>query len=361
MAEKNFHQIYPAATYVPGGTLAVIQLTCYTDSGKVLPNIITPVLLRYTEGPFAITEIDHLEEGDVFGTNVIYATKIKSACDSLADPVYILEYITDVLPFVTCCGAENFFRISINASVVNSGHPINIQLAFDNPAKNKYDDGLVVLNDQNSINKTYITATGARVISVLMKASTIVSIISPNNQTDAYPIVDFVNLEKQLSITELYLGGLTPAAFATVLSAMIDMEKLNRVTLFNCDNTGHTGIGIPSHVTNFTYISAVSSGFGTALTAISFYNIATIQNLIFINSGLTFFPRLNLATALLHVTINLNPLPAIVVNQILEDLDAAGLHNGSVSLLCDPSAAPTGAGITAASSLVSKGWAVTTN
>lgn len=57
-----------------------------------------------------------------------------------------------------------------------------------------------------------------------------------------------------------------------------------------------------------------------------------------------------------------NQLPVAVVNSILIALDNAGLSNGTVGLQDQtPAAAPTGAGATAVTNLVGKGWTVATD
>jgi hypothetical protein len=56
-----------------------------------------------------------------------------------------------------------------------------------------------------------------------------------------------------------------------------------------------------------------------------------------------------------------NKLNVNTVNAILTQTDASGVTSGILDLSGGTSAAPTGAGITAKSSLITKGWTVTTN
>lgn len=65
--------------------------------------------------------------------------------------------------------------------------------------------------------------------------------------------------------------------------------------------------------------------------------------------------------ALYTIVLSNTQLPEAVVNSILVDLDTAGLLNGFCNLSGGGSAAPTGAGAAAVTSLQGKGWTVTTN
>jgi hypothetical protein len=64
---------------------------------------------------------------------------------------------------------------------------------------------------------------------------------------------------------------------------------------------------------------------------------------------------------LLFLYMNGNAIAEASVNGILVELDAGGLSNGEVDVAGGTSAAPTGAGATAATSLTGKGWTVSTN
>lgn len=82
----------------------------------------------------------------------------------------------------------------------------------------------------------------------------------------------------------------------------------------------------------------------------------------------TIFLNANLSTVIIEGCPNLIYLDAgdcalseDVVNNILITLDNNGLENGEVYLQNGTSSAPTGAGATAASNLMAKGWTVSTN
>jgi len=61
------------------------------------------------------------------------------------------------------------------------------------------------------------------------------------------------------------------------------------------------------------------------------------------------------------LSVNNNQLTVSAVNHILVTLDTNGLSNGYCTLNDGTNAAPTGAGLTAITSLQSKGWYITTN
>jgi hypothetical protein len=73
---------------------------------------------------------------------------------------------------------------------------------------------------------------------------------------------------------------------------------------------------------------------------------------------------LNLPTNLTYVkTVDISgcALTGTAVNNLLTQLDANGISGGSVDVSGGTNAAPSGAGLTAKTNLIAKGWTVTTN
>jgi len=92
--ESNLHVIYPAAEYVPGGTIEAVALNCLQGE-IVLKNKIQRVILQITESPFSVEEVS------IWGPGCISATKIIDACT--LEVTYVKEYFIDVQAAQDCC------------------------------------------------------------------------------------------------------------------------------------------------------------------------------------------------------------------------------------------------------------------
>ena len=146
---------------------------------------------------------------------------------------------------------------------------------------------------------------------------------------------------------------------------------LNAISLEGVGLDGYlTEIQIPldSFVGNIPDISTF-----TALTSVYFHtndfdgdipsltaNTALTQA-YFQNCCLTGYTASTISTTLTIFNANGNKLPVTAINQILIDFDTAGHSTGTLDLGGANNAAPTGAGITAKTSLQGNGWTVTTN
>jgi hypothetical protein len=89
----------------------------------------------------------------------------------------------------------------------------------------------------------------------------------------------------------------------------------------------------------------------------------SVSQLFFYGCNLSSFDITPLTGTLngLSVRLDSNNLNATNVNQVLIDLDTKGWTGGVLNLGGTGNAAPTGAGITARTNLIGKGWTVTTN
>lgn len=131
------------------------------------------------------------------------------------------------------------------------------------------------------------------------------------------------------------------------------------LTSLNLSNSG---------VTSFTLTgaSSLTEYSSTGCTALTTVNISTSTALDTINSqGCTTLSSFTISTPsaalLTFVELTDCALDVASVNALLVALDANGLSGGAVGIAGGTSAAPTGAGITAAANLTGKGWAVATN
>jgi hypothetical protein len=93
----QLHVIYPAASYVPGGTLEDIFFFC--EAG--VPNRLQPVVLDITTSPFSVAEVEPSPSAE-WQPDYIAATKIINGCNG--DVIYVAEYITEVRAAASCCG-----------------------------------------------------------------------------------------------------------------------------------------------------------------------------------------------------------------------------------------------------------------
>lgn len=112
-----------------------------------------------------------------------------------------------------------------------------------------------------------------------------------------------------------------------------------------------------------TFMTSLAiGGFAGAplLTTLDVSGANALQVLTSNSPALTTVTLTNLP-AVIEVQIPFASLDVASVNSILVAADANGLTNGIMNLGGGTSAAPTGAGATAAASLVGKGWIVTTN
>lgn len=93
----QLHVIFPAASYVPGGTLQDVYLFCGTPA---VPNKLSRVVLDITASPFAVAEVVPDQDTE-WEADYVAATKIVNACNG--DITYVAEYITDLQAVAACC------------------------------------------------------------------------------------------------------------------------------------------------------------------------------------------------------------------------------------------------------------------
>ena len=134
----------------------------------------------------------------------------------------------------------------------------------------------------------------------------------------------------------------------------LDISTNTALTGLECNDNQLTSLDISTNMA-LTYLScdvnqltSLDISTNTALTDLECNGNQLTSLDIYTNTALT-----NLACAD-------NQLTVASVNSILTDLDTHGLSDGYLDL-GGTNAAPTGAGVTAATSLTGKGWSVTTN
>jgi hypothetical protein len=155
--------------------------------------------------------------------------------------------------------------------------------------------------------------------------------ISDNEKVDfSENSLTSVNLSGCTSLQTLRLDDSNFAAGIPNLSGLTDLSLLD---MDQCSITGNVDLSMLPALEEFDL-----SG-NTGLTSVT---ISDQQPLIYVN---------------LYDT----DITEVSVNDILETLDNNGIENGSVNLGSGTSAAPTGAGATAATNLQAKGWGVTVN
>lgn len=139
----------------------------------------------------------------------------------------------------------------------------------------------------------------------------------------------------------------------------VDLTGCTNLTVLYLDATGNYSLNL----TNCTALTTFD--IGTARTDIVSLNISGCSSLAGVETtlGYSTLQTVTLTTlpAMSYCRFPGAALNAASVNAILVALDANGLLNGTLDLSGGTSAAPTGAGITAKNSLVSKGWLVMTN
>lgn len=199
-----------------------------------------------------------------------------------------------------------------------------------------------------------------------------------------YGDLDFTGCPDLNSIT---MSSDTPPTFSTLTCG--DVTVTGSATLTSISIGGTQGVYGDVNVTNCTALTSVlldSSGTYPNVPEFDSLNFSGCTSLTSIatSSGEVKTPSLDITgcTALTTislpsdtlVTVTLSTLPAAItvglqgcaldvasVNAILVALDANGLSGGVVYLDLGTSAAPTGAGIVAKASLLTKGWTAVTN
>jgi hypothetical protein len=143
------------------------------------------------------------------------------------------------------------------------------------------------------------------------------------------------------SLTSVNLSGCTALVnlvlndsdFSGGIPNLTGLINLDRIYFDNCSISGAVDLS------NLSALTQLSFDGNTALTSIVISDTQLI----------TYFYATNCA------------LTETAVNNILQSLDSSGVINGNVNLLFGTSAAPTGAGLTARTNLIAKGWNVYTN
>jgi PKD repeat protein len=168
-----------------------------------------------------------------------------------------------------------------------------------------------------------------------------------------------LNLTNNIKLKTLLLYANTGLALPTGFSGLTDLEW---VDMYNCNVT------VPFDCTPFLNLKKVSAG-NTSLPSV---NLSTCTKLewIYIRSSPS-VTTLNLPATLSNTTMMYADgcgLTAAAINDILIKLDANGVSNTQlvtnnyiIKLDGGTNATPTGAGITAKTNLIAKGWNVTTN
>jgi hypothetical protein len=147
-------------------------------------------------------------------------------------------------------------------------------------------------------------------------------------------------------------------AAAAIYTVNVNLNRAETTTSFTIDIA-------PDQVMSLSGLSVVPISYlvlqDDKLPALDISGNPLLQQVFLGGNTLTNFSIAS-NTALKLVQLQNNNLPTSSVNAILVSLDNAGLHNGSVNLSHQsPSAPPSGAGVTAVSSLIAKGWTVQTD
>src|ERR1019366_7408514 len=100
---------------------------------------------------------------------------------------------------------------------------------------------------------------------------------------------------------------------------------------------------------------------GNGMTALSIAGCANLTKLYPNNNSLTNLD-ISGSTLINELEVQGNNLPVSVVNSLLVQLDTNGVHGiYAYTSSQTPAAPPSGAGLTAKTNLISKGWGVTTD
>jgi hypothetical protein len=196
---------------------------------------------------------------------------------------------------------------------------------------------------------------------------------------------------------------------ATVITSITGLQNLINLINFNADYNSLTTVNL-SGLTNLLFVDISDNDkldfSGNSLTSVNLSGCTALQTLRLDDSdfsagipnlaGLTSLTNLDMDQCSITGNVDLSMLPALVefdlsgnngltsvniidqqplryinlydtaiteasVNDILETLDNNGIEDGNVDLESGTSAAPTGAGATAATNLQAKAWSVNVN
>lgn len=147
-------------------------------------------------------------------------------------------------------------------------------------------------------------------------------------------------------------------AVAATYTVNVNLNSPTAVTSFTIDLN-------PDQVTSLTGLNGITPTYlvlqDDKLPSIDISGNPGLQSVFLAGNN---FTSMNIAANPLLKTVQFqrNNLPIASVNSVLVSLDNAGITNGSVNLSSQiPSAPPSGAGLTAKTNLIGKGWTVITD
>ena len=141
------------------------------------------------------------------------------------------------------------------------------------------------------------------------------------------------------------------------LSFLIETLDISPLDLlqFDCGNNQLTALDVSNQI-NLTQLSCA----GNQLSSLNLSNLTNLISVLCMDNQLTTLDASNLQSIYM-LNCNNNKLTETAVNNILIACDALNTSDKFLFLEQGENAAPSGDGLTAKASLISKGWTVDTN
>jgi len=186
---------------------------------------------------------------------------------------------------------------------------------------------------QNFTNLINFYANYNSLQSVNLSSLTNLSYVSINNNDIPGSSTNSLTSVNLSGCTSLLGLDLTNSDFSEGIPSLSGLINLDTIYFSDCSISGVVDL---SNLSTLTYLSFSGN---TALTSIVISDTQLIDYFYALDCALT----------------------ETAVNNILQSLDNSGVTNGIINLSGGTSAVPTGAGLTARTNLIAKGWSVTTN
>jgi hypothetical protein len=145
-----------------------------------------------------------------------------------------------------------------------------------------------------------------------------------------------------------------------LIGSIPDLSSNINLTVFRCHSNQLTG-SIPSLSNNINLIHFLCHSNQLTGSIPSLSSNVNLTRFLCHSNQLTGYTASTISTTLVDFRAENNLLTESAVNQILIDFDTAGHSGGILNVGGTGNAAPTGAGLTAKTSLQGKSWTVTTN
>jgi hypothetical protein len=188
--------------------------------------------------------------------------------------------------------------------------------------------------------------------------------------TDGLQSISDINSLTSLTVLRLYrnqltdigdLSGLTSltvlSVFENQLTDIGDLSGLTSLTVLSLHTNQLTDVGDLSGLTSLTDLRL----YNNQLTDIGdLSGLTSLTNLQLYNNNLTDIGGLG-STSLTTIRLDTNALTQASVDNVINDTDASGVSNGTLSLNGGTNSAPSVASDTARTNLIGKGWTLTFN